>query len=142
MQIENILDQYQLVPLTFAQSQLAASQTAVALYPIETATPHVLLNLGYTMPFAGFVVAVSVNLNAAATAGSLTVTPTIDTTVVTTPVATLTTAAYGVATCQRSKNGFAKNAVIGCKITTGGTWNGTTRDLQVIVWVLMKITGV
>jgi len=42
-------------------------------------------NVGYTMPAEGYVVGISLNLSAASTNGTLTVVPTIDTTVTTDP---------------------------------------------------------
>jgi hypothetical protein len=32
--------------------------------------------------------------------------------------------------------------LIGAEITTGGTWDGTTADLAVVVWVLLYLDGV
>ena len=53
----------------------------------------------------------------------------------------MTTLAVGSALCKRGTNTFAKNAEIGCKLTTSSGWNGTSQDLVVIVWVLLKIVG-
>ncbi len=79
MQIDNVLAKYQLIALTFGQDEVAANQTDVALFVNETAGPLALENVGYTMPFGGEIVGVSVNLSAAATGGTLTVKPTINT---------------------------------------------------------------
>jgi hypothetical protein len=138
--IENILTAGQLVPLRFIQASVAASQTNAALYTYESAS-HVLLNIAYTMPFDGEIIAVTLDLNAAGSAGSLTVIPTINTTSVTLPTKAITTATTGMATCRRGKNKFAAGARIGCKVTTTGAWNGTTRDLMVVVWVILKVRG-
>lgn len=140
MLIEKILGQYQLVPLHFMQAAVADGQTGVALYTAEDAA-HVLLNIGYTMPFAGEVLGVSLNLNGAGTAGTLAVTPTIDATPVTDPTKSITTAVTGSDTCHRGTNKFAAGAVIGCNLTTA-SWDGITRDLLATVWVLLKVAGI
>ena len=31
---------------------------------------------------------------------------------------------------------------IGAEITTGGTWDGTSSDLCVVVWVLLNLEGI
>lgn len=142
MHITDGLSGWQLVPLVFTQSAVAASQTAAALYPQEVHGAVVIDNVGYTMPFAGYVVGISLNLSAASTDGTLTVVPTIDTTVTTDPSCAVTTAVVGSDFCKRSTNYFAKHAVIGAKITTTGTWTAETMDLVVQVWVAVKIAGI
>ncbi len=142
MQIVNSLGRYQLVPLTFQQDAVAASQTAAALYVTEVHGPVVLENVGYTMPFPGEIVAISSNLSTAATVGSLVIVPTVNTTAKTAPAVTMTTLTYGSDSAKRSTLPFAKNAVIGAKITTSADWNGTGADLVVTVWVLLKISGI
>ena len=142
MHITNELSRWQLVPLTFAQAELAASQTAAAMQPLEVHGGVALDNLGYTMPYEGYVVGVSLNLSAASTNGTLTVVPTIDTVVTTDPSLAVTTAVVGKDMCQRATNHFAANAVIGAKITTTAGWTAETMDLLVQVWVLLKITGI
>ncbi len=141
MQITNDLSRYQLVPLLFAQDAVAASQTAAALYTTD-ANNSTSLNVYYTMPFAGEIIGVSANLDTAGTAGTLTVNPNIAGVAVTDPALAITTLAYGSDTCPRGTNTFAANAQIGCKITTSAAWNGTSADLQVIVWVLLKIESI
>lgn len=141
MQITNELSRWQLVPLLFAQDAVAASQTAAVLYTTD-ANNSTSLNVYYTMPFAGEIVGVSANLDTAGTAGTLTINPNLSGSAVTDPALVITTLAYGKDTCPRGKNVFAANAQVGCKITTSADWNGTTSDLQVIVWVLLKITGI
>ena len=141
MQINNTLSRWQLVGLNFAQDAVAASQTAQVLYTTD-ANNSKSLNVYYTMPFAGEIIGVSANLDTAGTVASLTINPNKSGTAVTTPALVMTTLAYGTATCARGTNTFAKNALIGCKITTTAGWDGTGSDLQVIVWVLLKITGV
>ncbi len=142
MQIENVIAKYQLVSLVFSQAAVAATQTDAALYPQEVHGAVVNDCVGYTMPFAGHVIGVSAELSAAGSAGTLAIKPTIGGTVVTDPVTTLTTETEKSDTARRETNPFAKNAVIGCKITTSGDWNGTTADLLVCVWVLVTIAGI
>jgi len=55
---------------------------------------------------------------------------------------TVTTAQSGSDTCNRGKATFAKNQVIGAEITTDATWDGTARDLAVIVWVVLALSGI
>jgi hypothetical protein len=141
MQINRVLGAWQLVPLFFAQDAIAASQTAVALKTTD-ANNSVALNVYYTMPFAGEIIGVSANLDTAATVSTLTINPNIAGTAVSDPALVISTLAYGTDTCPRGKATFAKNAQIGCKITTTATWNGTGSDLQVIVWVLLNVLGI
>jgi hypothetical protein len=141
MQINNTLSKWQLVPLLFAQDAVAASQTAAALATTD-ANNSVALNVYYTMPFAGEIIGASANLDTAGTAGTLTVNPNLAGTAVTDPAISITTLAYGSDTCKRGTNAFAANARIGCKITTSATWDGTSSDLQVIVWVLLNVSGI
>ena len=142
MQLIDELARWQLIPLTFAQSAVAATQTATALYPQEVDTPLVLDNIGYTIPFEGYVVGVSLNLSAASTDGTLTVAPTIDTVATTDPSLAVTTAVVGKDFCARHTNYFAANSVIGADLTTTGTWTAETMDLLVQVWVLVKIDSI
>jgi len=141
MQKISSLGAWQLVPLVFAQDTVAASQAAVAIKTTD-GNNSVALNTSYTMPFPGEIIAISSNLDTAGTAGTLTIKPTIAGVVVADPVIAMTTLAYGSDTCQRGAATFAKNGQVGCKITTTANWNGTTRDLQVIVWVLLKIDSI
>lgn len=141
MQISNVLSRWQLVPLVFSQASVAASQTNVQLYTSEV-DATVLDTTGYTMPWAGEIVAISAHLSAAATAGTLTVGPTIAGTEASDPTLSITTETEKSDTCQRYSNVFAKDAVIGAEITSSATWDGTTADLVVTVWVLLRVTGI
>jgi hypothetical protein len=142
MQVNNALSRWQLVPLVFQQSQVAASQTNVQLYVNEVATPLVLTNTEYCMPFAGEVVGISWALTAAGTTGAFTIGPTIGGTECTDPTITVGTDTEGSDVCPRGTNVFAKGALIGAEITTAAGWDGTTADLLVTVWVLLKIVGI
>ena len=142
MQITDELARWQLIPLVFSQTAVAASQTATALYAQEVDTPLVLDNLGYTIPFEGYVVGISLNLTAASTGGTLTVVPTIDTTATTDPSLAVTTAVVGADMCPRITNYFDANSVIGADLTTNAGWTAETLDLLVQVWILVKIASI
>jgi hypothetical protein len=142
MQITNELSRWQLVPLVFMQDGVAASQTNVQLPIAEVNAGAGNAVDGYVMPFEGEIVAISAALSAAATAGSLTVGPTIAGTEKTDPTLSITTDTAKSDTCGRGTNRFAKDAVIGAEITSDGSWDGTGSDLLVTVWVLLKIMGI
>ena len=75
MQIERIAAKGQLVAYVFGQDALAASQSNVQLpAAVGEASQAV---TGYTMPFAGEIVAITADLSSAGSAGSLTVGATI-----------------------------------------------------------------
>lgn len=135
-------DTMQLVPLTFMQDAVAASQTNVQLPVAEVNAGAGNACDGYTMPWAGNIVGISFQLSAAGSAGTLTIGPTVDGTESSDPTLSVTTAASGSDTATRGTAAFAAGAVIGAEITTDGSWNGTSSDLVVTVWVLMEVTGV
>lgn len=143
MQIERIVSRGQLVAYTFSQDAVAASQTDVQLNAVETgATTGTLDVTGYTMPFDGEIVAITADLSAAATAGTLTVGPTIGGTEKTDPTLSITTQTTRRDTAPRSTSTFVAGDVLGAEITTGGTWDGTTADLLVTVLVLLYLDGI
>lgn len=138
MQIDRgSVSQGQLIPLYFGQDAVAASQSDVQL-PIAIGEGSQAVD-GYTMPFDYAVVAISGDLSAAATAGSLQVGVTQNGTEVAASTRTITTA-------TSFYKRFARNAIrgkagtkIGAEITTGGTWDGTAADLGVTVWVILML---
>lgn len=143
MQIERITARGQLVPLTFHQNAVAASQTNAQLPLVETsATSSSTDNDEYVMPFDGEIVAISAEVSAAATAGSLTIGATIDGTEAADPTLSITTATEAWDTCPRGTAQFAAGDRIGAEITTSGTWDATTADLAVVVWVLLYVEGI
>jgi hypothetical protein len=142
MQINKATSKGQLVPLVFMQDNVAASQTNVQLPIAEVASAAGNACEGYTMPFAGEIIGVSAQLSAAATTGTLTVGGTIAGTEATDPTLSITTQTAKSDTCPRGTNAFAKDAVIGAEITSGGTWDGTSSDLAVIVWVILYMDGI
>lgn len=142
MQINNAIAKGQLVPLVFMQDAVAASQTNVQLPVAEVNAGAGNGCDGYCMPFAGEIVGISAHLSAAATAGTLTVGPTVAGTEKADPTLSITTETDESDTCKRGTNVFAKDAVIGAEITSDGSWDGTGADLVVIVWVLLNISGI
>ena len=130
-----------LVPLFFSPQPVAPTKTNVHLNPKEV-DATVLDTTGYVMPFDGEIVAISAHLSAAATAGTLTIGPTIAGTEKTDPTLSITTQTEKSDTCGRGKAVFAKDAVIGAEITTTAAWTAETMDLQVIVWVLLYLEGI
>lgn len=144
MQIDNVIAKGQLVPLVFAQADVAASQTDanLSVMAVDNAADDQLAVVEVSMPFEGEVVGVSVNLSAAAGAGSLTVGATINGTEDADTTQTITTEQRKTGKVARGRAGFAAGARIGAQITTDGSWNGTSADLLVTVWVLLSVEGI
>lgn len=142
MQIDRTIAKGQLVPLTFMQDALAANQTDAQLLVAEVASAAANAVDGYVMPFAGEIVAVSGRLSAAATAGTLTLGPTIGGTEKTALTQTVTTGQSPRGTVIRGTAPFSAGDLIGAEITTDGSWDGTTADLAVTVWVLLYLDGI
>jgi len=133
-QIELGTSKGQLVALAFGQANVSASQSDVQLVGNQ--------GDGYTMPWAGEIVGISYGLSGAASAGQLTVGPTIDGTEQTDPKLTITTGTSGYDLATRGTARFAAGARIGAEITTNSGWNGTTAELDVAVWVIQTIEGI
>lgn len=140
MQIERIIAKGQLQPYVFGQDALAANQTDVQL-PTAIGEGSQAVT-GYTMPFAGEIVAITADLSAAATAGTLTVGPTIGGTEKTDPTLSITTQTTRSDTAPRGTSTFAAGDILGAEITTSGTWDATTADLTVVVYVLLYVDGI
>lgn len=130
-----------LVVLSFMQDNLAASQTAAALTIAEVAAAAGNVTIGAPMPFPGCIVAVSAIVSTAGSAGTLTVGPSVDTVVPAAPSLIITTQASMYRAVPFNSVRFAAGAVIGSTITTDGSWNGTTSDLGVYVFVQLELPG-
>lgn len=130
----------QLVPLYFGQDAVAASQSGVALPTV--APEEGSATTTYTMPFAGSIVAVTAELTAAATAGTLTLEGTIGGAEVEATALAITTATAASQVVTRDTATFVAGASIGAELTTDGSWDATTADLNVIVWVLLQLEGI
>lgn len=137
MQVERIISKGQLVPFKFMQDAVAASQTNVQL---EHENAQLVLELA--MPFAGEVVGVSYDLSAAGSAGSLAIGPTVDGTEDADGTITITTETSGYKRIPRGKIPFAAGQKLGAELTTDGSWNGTTADLVVVLWVLVHLEDI
>lgn len=140
-QFEQIAARGQVVPFLFCQDAVAASQTDAQLYIVEVASAAALAVDGLTMPWAGSVVGISVDLSAAATAGQLTVGVTLDGTEAAATTQTITTAQAARAVFQQEAVRFVAGAKLGVEITTNAGWDATTADLAVIVYVLLDCVG-
>lgn len=136
MQITRELAKYQVVPFTFFQANVAASQTAVAL---KEGTNQV---TGISMPFSGEILSVSANLSGAATAGTLTASVTVGGTADADTATAITTETAKVTIVPRTKAAFVAGDLLGVKITTSGTWDGTTADLVVTVYCALALDGI
>lgn len=137
MQIELGMSKGQLVALNFGQANVAASQSNVQLAVADASAGE-----GYTMPFNGQILAVTYALSAAATAGSLTVGPTINGTEKTDPKITVTTGTGGYDWAPRDTAFFVAGDKLGAEITTTAAWDATTADLTVTIWVVVDVEGV
>ena len=142
MQITRETSRGQLVPLVFTQDAVAASQTDVQLAIAEVASGATNAIAGHIAPFAGEIIGISWLLSAAGTTGTFTIGPTVGGTEKTALTQTVGTAASGRATVVRGSIPFAAGDEIGAEITTGGTWDGTSSDLGVVVWCLLYLEGV
>lgn len=130
----------QLVPFVFGQATVAANQTDVQLVAaIGEAAQAV---DGYVLPWECEVVAISYQLTAAASAGSLTIGASVGGTEDTDTTATVTTATSGSKRVPREKCRLTAGQVLGVEITTNAGWNGTTADLSVVVWALANVEGI
>lgn len=143
-QIERVTAKGQLVAYTFHQADLAASQTDVQLSvcAVDNAADDQLAVVGYTLPFEGEIVAITADLSAAGSAGTLTVGATIGGTEKTDPTLSITTETTKSDKALRGTTVFNAGDILGAEITTDGSWNGTTADLTVTVYVLLHIEGV
>lgn len=132
----------QMVALSFAQDNVAASQTDAQLYVMEVASAAALVVDEVYMPFNGEVVAVGYDLSAAGSAGTLTIGATINGTEDADSTVTVTTAQRGVKKIERGKCPFVAGQYLGAEITTDGSWNGTSSDLLVTLWVIVYAEGI
>jgi hypothetical protein len=137
-----LTDPLKLVAFTFMQDNVAASQTDVQLLVAEVASAASNACDGITMPWAGTIVAISYQLSAAGTAGTLTVGPTVNGTEQADPTLSVTTGTSGADTATRGAATFAAGDRIGAEITTNGSWDGTSSDLVATVWCLVEVAGV
>lgn len=132
----------QLIPVHFMQDAVAASQSDVQLVLVEVASAANNAVDEVSMPWPGEVVGISYNLSAAATAGTLTVGATINGTEDTDTTQSITTAQRGYGRVARGKAPFVAGDRLGVEITTDGSWDATTADLVVTLFVLTYLEGI
>lgn len=145
MQIDRTIAKGQLVPLTFMQDAVAASQTNAALTVVEVASAAGLTADGYTIPWDFEVIGVSVRVAAAdaRTAGTCTVEPLINGTATgLTAVLNATDTQGAKATQPRGSDSAVAGGKVGCRLTTDSGWLPATADAVVTVWVLTYLDGV
>lgn len=130
----------QLIALNFGQDAVAASQTNVQL-PVNIGEASQAVD-GYEAIFPGDVVGIAWSLSAAGSAGVFTIGATLDGTEDADSTLTVGTAANGYTRIERGKMPFTAGQQIGCEITTDGSWDGTTADLSVQVYVLYRMEGI
>lgn len=131
--------------LEFSQANVAASQSAVAMKLLGTgATNGTNDATAYPAWFAGRICGIQIINSADKGAGTLTVCPTIGGTAITAPTTLVNAAIAAAATPANLRveysNGkeFAAGDLLGCKITTDGSWDATTIDIVVRVFVIYK----
>lgn len=134
MQKEAIAVKHNVVAIgPFYDTDVAASQTDAQLLLGGSAAGDEVV-----MPCAGRIVGISAHLSAAASAGTLTVGATVGGTEDADTTVTITTAVTGYKQVARDLAKFAAGASIGVEITTSASWDGTTADLDVFVFVLLE----
>lgn len=125
------------IPFYFYQKNVGASQTSVALEVLGNDAADGSLP-EYQLPFDGAIVRIQINANANRTAGTLTVTPTVNGTEQTLSArldADVTQRDIQTQATQSEPMG-AIGRRLGVKITTDAGWLPTTADILVTVWVL------
>jgi hypothetical protein len=142
VQVTREISKGQLVHFSFQQDDMAASQTDVQLLVAQVTGAAGNVVDGYTMPFAGDIVAISWKTSAAATAGVLSIGPTVNGTEQADLTQSVTTASSGSDTALRETIRFAAGDVIGAEITTTSVWDATTADLQVSVYAILALEGI
>ena len=141
MQIEAIASKGQLIPLLFCQHTVAASQTDVQLNVVEAGNNSLAVQ-GISAPFSGSIVAISADLSAAASAGTLAIGVTINGTENAATTQSITTQAAKYAVFPRDSVAVVAGDKIGVEITSNAGWNGTSSDLAVIVYFLAELAGI
>jgi hypothetical protein len=136
MQITREFSKYQIIPVTFGQANVAASQTDVQLKDATNGVD------GVTMAFPGTIVGLTVDLSAASTGGQLTVGVTINGTEVAATTRTITTATAVRAIFDRDAVQFAAGDKLGVEITTNAGWTPETAELAVTVLAALAVSGI
>lgn len=129
--------------IDFSAAAVAASQTDQALLVnANDATSGTLNIVGVPALFAGYIVGLSISMTANKTAGTMTFTPTVNTTKITAPSGLVavaianTTKSNAVTAFAYDGTQFAQGALLGVKYTTNGSFAPTTNDLLVRLYVV------
>ncbi len=130
----------QLVTFQFGQDAVAAEQTNTQLPVVAPEEGSTIA--GAIVPFDGAIVGLAYKLSAAGSAGSFTIGATIGGTEVAATTQTVGTNADGHAAFDRTVAPVEAGDEIGVEITTDASWDGTTADLAVWVYVLQYLAGV
>lgn len=136
MQITREFSKYQIIPVTFAQANVAASQADVQLKDVTGGVE------GVTMAFPGIIVGLTVDLSAASTGGQLTVGVTINGTEVAATTQTITTATAARAIFDRDAVKFNAGDKLGVEITTNAGWTPETAELAATVLAALAVSGI
>jgi len=132
VQQENIAITHNVVALgPFGAANLAAEQA-------DQAAALANGNTGLPAPANGAVVGIMGQLSAAATAGQLTVGPTVGGAEDADGVQTITTGQSIYALFDERLIPFSAGDLLGAEWNTDAAWNGTTADLDVFLLVLLK----
>ncbi len=130
----------QMVLYTFGQDALAANQSDVQLPRVIGEASQAVDNS--VAPWKGDVVGIGWTTSAAGSAGTATVGVTLDGTENTNTTCSLGTATEGYKSIGRGVMPVVPGSNIGVELTTDGSWNGTTADLVVDVYVLYRLEGI
>jgi hypothetical protein len=136
MQITREFSKYQIIPVTFGQANVAASQADVQLKDVTGGVE------GVTMAFPGIIVGLTIDLSAASTGGQLTVGVTINGTEVAATTQTITTATAVRAIFDRDAVKFAAGDKLGVEITTNAGWTPETAELAATVLAALAVSGI
>ena len=141
MQVVRNIAKGQIVPLLFQQAAVAANQTDAQLPVVEVGSSPSLV-IGIPAPWPGEVVGISYSLDSAGSAGTLSVGVSIGGTEDADTTVAVGTTTVGSLVVPRGKVVFDAEDLIGVEITSDASWNGTTSDLSVWVWVLLHVEGI
>lgn len=137
MQITRELAKGQVVCHTFALANVPAAQTDLQ---INDSSNNV---QGVSLPFDSEIVAITADLSAAATVGTLSIGATIDGTEdADTTLPSITTQTARSLRVPRGRARLTNGQKLGVEITTSADWNGTTADLVVNVYVAIELAGI
>lgn len=140
MHIVNNTSRGQLVVYSFGQDAVAASQTDAQLNVGIGEASQVVDS--YVAPWKGDVVGIAYTLDAAGSAGVFTIGATKNGTENTSTTQTVGITTEGYKSFARGVMAIVEGDNIGAEITTDGSWNGTSSDLSVQVYVLYRLAGI